>query len=106
MNHSLRKQIERLMADAPDPGFDPFRLRPLSFAGIDIVESPSRPRYELPKEVLPGIPWPPGFREDFNRWSLSFLGTVNVVPRGTAYMIAGRIAVMHPSDVVKLTNLC
>lgn len=90
------------------PGFDPFGLRMpdvFAFAGMKIVESPDVPRYTLPEEVIPGVPWPAGFRDEINRWSRSFLGTTNVVPRGTIYMLDNRMAVMHPSDMVKIRSL-
>ena len=83
--------------------FNPFSL---GFGGIRIIESPDRPRYTLPEEVIPGVPWPPGFRDEINQWSYSFLGTANIIPRGTAYMIGAGFAIMRPSDVVKITNLC
>jgi hypothetical protein len=76
---------------------DPFNLFPQTFMGIRVVESPDLPRYELPRELLPG--------KDFNRWARSFLGTTNMVPKGTAYMLAGGFAVMRPEDVVKISNL-
>mgnify|MGYP003659087025 CR=1 FL=1 len=83
--------------------FNPFAL---SFSGIKIIESPDRPRYTLPEEVIPGVPWPPGFRDEINRWSREFLGTVNYLPIGTAYVLGNGFAVMRPSEIVKLTNLC
>jgi hypothetical protein len=82
---------------------DPFAL-PGMFGGIKIIESPDRPRYVLPPEVIPGVPWPPGFRDEINRWSLEFLGTTNVVPFRTAYMFSGKYAVMRPEHVVMLRN--
>jgi hypothetical protein len=107
MNYSQRKHLERLMAGAPAPfdSFDLFGLRgPGTFAGLKIIESPDRPRYVLPEELMPGIPWPPGFRDDINRWSRSFLGTTNMLPFGTAYMLAGGYTVMRPEHVVQLVN--
>lgn len=38
------------------------------------VELGKTPRYTLPPEVMPGVPWPPYFRNEFNHWSMSFLG--------------------------------
>jgi hypothetical protein len=83
--------------------FDPFGVG--MFGDIKVIESPDRPRYVLPTEIIPGVPWPPGFRDEINAWSLAFLGTTNMLPRGTAYMIAGQYAVMRPQDVVKLSNI-
>lgn len=104
MSYSQRKYLERLMsgADPLPPIGDPFGL---SLGGIRIQESPDVPRYTLPTEVMPGVPRPPGFRDEFNQLSLSVLGTTNVLPRGTAYMLAGHTLVMRPSDLVKLTSL-
>lgn len=105
MNYSQRKYCARLMAESPWQDYDPFGLRmPGMFAGMKVVESPDLPRYTLPEEIMPGVPWPPGFRDEINRWSRSFLGTTNAVPRGTAYMIGNSMLVMRPSDVVKLAN--
>ena len=106
MNYSQRKHIERLMAANPAPfnGLDPFGLG--AFGGIKVTVSPDVPRYTLPEEIMPGVPWPSGFRDEINRWSRSFLGTTNLLPRGTAYMMAGGHAVMHPGDVVKIINIC
>lgn len=84
---------------------DQFALGVGSLFGMRVVESPDIPRYTLPAEVLPGVPWPAGFRDEINRWSVSFLGTTNLLPRDTAYMVAGGIAVMRPSDVVRLRSL-
>lgn len=104
MNYSQRKHIERLMSASPRHDFDPFGLHGRLF-GMDVIESPDVPRYTLPAEVIPGVPWPPGFRDEINRWSRSFLGTTNAVPRGMAYVIAGRSIVMRPDDVVRITAL-
>jgi hypothetical protein len=63
------------------------------------------PRYVLPREVISGVPWPPGFREEINRWALGFLGMTNPVPRGTVFMIGAGLSVMNPRDAVMLTNI-
>jgi hypothetical protein len=89
----------------PDPfAIDAF-MRPC-IGGLDVIESPDVPRYVLPEEVIPGVPWPPGFRDEINHWSREFLGTTNMLPPGMSYVIAGRYAVMRRSDVVKLINIC
>ncbi|CAB4194352.1 hypothetical protein UFOVP1254_19 [uncultured Caudovirales phage] len=107
MNYSQRKYLEKLMQfDAFKDDFDPFGIRPArTLFGLDIVTPPDVPRYTLPKELMPGVPWPPGFRDDFNNWSRNFLGTTNVLPRGMAHMIGNRHVVMHPDDVVKISGL-
>lgn len=106
MNYSQRKYMERLMAGVPSEHNDPLGMWPSSLFGMNVIKSPDVPRYTLPEEILPGVPWPPGFRDDINRWSRSFLGTTNAVPRGTAYVLNNRSIVMRPSDVVKISNMC
>ncbi len=106
MNYSQRKHIERLLSEAPRDDFDPFGLRMRGkMLGLDVITSPDVPRYTLPAEVIPGVPWPAGFRDEVNRWSRSFLGTVNTLPRGMAYVIGGHSVVMRPADVVKISNI-
>lgn len=83
-----------------------FDLRmPAKLYGMDIVESREMPRYTLPEEVMPGVPWPAGFRDEINRWSREFLGTTNIVPRGQAFVLGGSHVVMRSEDVVKISNL-
>lgn len=83
-----------------------FDLRmPAKLYGMDIFESREVPRYELPAELMPGIPWPPGFRDSINQWSREFLGTTNLVPRGHAFVLGGSHVVMRSEDVVKISNL-
>ncbi len=43
---------------------------------VEIEQGPV-PRYVLPAELAPGIPWPLGFKEDTDKWSRSFLGYKN-----------------------------
>jgi hypothetical protein len=106
MNYSQRKHMERLMAGAPSQDSDPFALRVSSmFGGMQIIESPDLNRYTLPEEILPGVPWPPGFRDDLNRWSRSFLGTTNALPRGTTYVLNNRAIVMRPEDILKISTI-
>lgn len=76
-----------------------------SFCGFNLQVSPDKPRYTLPAELLPGVPWPPGFREEFNQWSVQFLGTTNVLPRGVAYVLNGRTVLLRPEDFAKISNL-
>ena len=40
--------------------------------GVPVVVEPVRYRYQLPDD----LPLPPGFREEFNAWARSFLGTL------------------------------
>ena len=80
-------------------------IGPISDGSIKVIESPDRPKYELPAEVIPGVPWPPGFRDEINRWALGFFGTWNVVPTGVAYIINGDLAVIRPEHIWMLKNL-
>ena len=89
----------------PDP-FGLFDFGRPRIGGMEVIAHPDVPRYVLPEEVIPGVPWPPGFREEINKWSREFLGTTNVVPYGTAYVIGKRYAVMRSSDAIKITNIC
>jgi hypothetical protein len=94
-----------IMRPRYEPAFGLFDFGRPRIGGMEVITHPDVPRYVLPEEVIPGVPWPPGFRDEINKWSREFLGTANVVPRGTAYVIGNRYAVMRPSDVVKLTNI-
>lgn len=92
------------------PMYDPldlFGLRRLGGAdlfGLRVIEAPEHARYTLPEEVIPGVPWPPGFRDEINRWSRSFLGTTCVVKPGEMLMIGGGMVVARPRDVALLIN--
>lgn len=70
--------------------------------GFNIHESPDVPRYELPAEVMPGVPWPPGFRDEINRWARETCGTTNLLPPGSVYVLGNSTIVMRASDVVKI----
>lgn len=83
---------------------NPFGI-PGSLFGMKVIESRDLPRYTLPEEVMPGVTWPPGFREDFNRWAAARLGTINLVPHGTAYAIGGQYMVMRQADVAQIINI-
>jgi hypothetical protein len=53
-----------------------------SIYGMSIQVSPDVPKYELPEELLPGVPWPESFREYINEWSRDFIGTTNLLRDG------------------------
>lgn len=105
MNYSQRKYIERLLAGVPSEHNDPLGIWPSSLCGMRVIESRDQPRYVLPEELMPGVPWPPGFRDSINAWSREFLGTTNLVPRGHAFVLGGSHVVMRSEDVVKISNL-
>ena len=78
------------------------------FLGMRFVQAAMYPKYELPKEIIPGVPWPPGFREEINAWSKEFLGQTCLVPTGIAYVINGDTVIVHPEDykrAIKIVNL-
>ncbi len=68
----------------------------MNLFGMEVIVYPDRPRYQLPAELLPGIPWPAGFRDDFNAWAVGFLGTVPLIDPNAAYVLHGRTLVMGP----------
>ena len=80
-------------------------FQPNTIFGMKVVISPNRPRYVLPEEIIPGVPWKPGFRDEINKWSLEFLGTTNVLPKGEAYIINNNTVMLRPEDAVKLRNI-
>ena len=53
--------------------------------GMRVIEVPEHPRYTLPEEVILGVPWPEGFRDEINKWSVDFLGTTSLIPRDTQH---------------------
>lgn len=87
-----------------DP-FSMFSRTRNNFLGLDIIESKSIPRYQLPEELIPGVPWDKKFRDDFNKWALEFLGTTNIIPANTVYIIADRYIVARPETAVKIIDL-
>ena len=50
--------------------------------GTPVYVVPDQPRYVLPEEVIPGVPWPPGFREETNAWSRRVCGEWNLLADG------------------------
>lgn len=62
--------------------------------GLDVVLSEDRPRYVMPDELLPGVPWPAGFRDSMNRWAADFLGTINPIP-DSEVLVMGSFILMN-----------
>lgn len=75
--------------------------------GMQIIEAEEVPRYILPSEVIPGVPWPEGFKEEFDKWSRNFLGTIPLVPKGTVMMMhtAFGTKIIAPKDIVRMLNM-
>lgn len=76
--------------------------QPQSFFGAPIYVVEDKARYVLPLELLPGVPWPPGFRDEFNGWSLAFLGVFNPLCDGEVWSQGnGRRYSMNPRTWAK-----
>lgn len=73
----------------------------MMLGGLRVIVSPDRPQYVLPDEVIPGVPWPAGFRDEINAWAASFFKPVNSVPAGQA-LIVGDTVYMRPAQVEML----
>jgi hypothetical protein len=78
---------------------------PNTLFGIRVVISKDCPRYVLPEEVMPGIPWPPGFRDKINAWSLDYLGTINMLPPGQIFRIGNDTIVVRQEEYQKLRRM-
>lgn len=78
-----------------------------TFMGLRVYVAPDVPRYVLPDRLrLPcgvDIEWPPGFRDEINAWSLSFLGTVNLLPDGQVLGTPGSVH-MNPRTYAKFKS--
>lgn len=73
------------------------------FGGYNVVIAGEVPRYTLPECLLPGVPLPKEFRDEFNAWSREFLGITYSIVRGTSYVV-GRTVYMHPDDYQAVRN--
>lgn len=78
------------------------------FHGLDVQVHQPKPRYVLPPEVIPGVPWPRGFREEFNAWSYVYLGVTPGLPADrifvTNYASPGRRMHVTPDTLKALLN--
>lgn len=75
-----------------------------SLYGMPIYVSKDRPNYVLPDEVIPGVPWPPGFKQEIDEWSFHYLGTWNPIPVGKYYVINDSQIHMNEHDYVKVVT--
>lgn len=48
--------------------------------GMKVRLQPQLRGYYLPEEIMPGLPWPPGFKEDFDKWSEAFYTPRDMFP--------------------------
>ncbi len=56
----------------------------MHLCGLAVFISPDLPRRTLPDEVMPGIPWPDGFKAKMDAWMLDFFGTTNLIEDNAA----------------------
>jgi hypothetical protein len=61
--------------------------------GIRICVQPDTHR-TLPAEVCPGVPWPPGFKEEIDAWMRSFFKPINMVKDGEV-LVQKRDGIIH-----------
>lgn len=54
--------------------------------------------YVLPAEVIPGVPWPLGFRDEINKWSVEFFGSVQDDPAPPKPIKVARTLTQRPKD--------
>lgn len=59
--------------------------RPETFGGLRVVVVKDRPRYTLPAELLPGVPWPAAFKAEIDAWAAGFFAPLSDVADGMAY---------------------
>lgn len=78
--------------------------------GMSVQISPDRPRYVLPEELMPGVPWPEGFRDSINTWARGFFKGWNLMEDGQV-ISTNNTLFMNPRteaalmSAIKTTNL-
>lgn len=73
-----------------------------TYGGLKIVLVEKRPRYVLPAEITPGVPWPAGFRAEINAWSVRELGfEAPLVPDGSYLVDYSKGAVYMNRDALE-----
>lgn len=76
--------------------------QPLMFNGLNLMVSPDHPKMRLPDEVIPGVPWPDGFKQDFDAWLLRFFGTTNLVADGETWSIGKHSIYVNPRTYARI----
>lgn len=67
----------------------------ISIYGTDVVVSHDRPKYQLPEEIMPGVPYGAEFRKEINEWAREFLGKDNLIKDGEAVKM-GNVIFVNP----------
>lgn len=78
---------------------------PFELFGLKVHIHKGFPRYVLPRELIPGLPWPKGFLEEFGKWSASTLGFVPALETGQYYFMKGTNAVIMDETTYKLLTM-
>lgn len=75
----------------------------LTVMGMKVQVAPTRYRYQLPREIMPGLPWPDDFREDINRWARQACGSLCIVPDGQV-LFSGDTIIVNERTLVSLKS--
>lgn len=57
-------------------------MRSILGTPVHIIQDAKR---ELPAEVIPGVPWPPGFKEEIDAWMAGFFKPQNIIADGEVW---------------------
>jgi hypothetical protein len=79
----------------------------LTISGMDVIVHKGRVyNYQLPEEIIPGVPWPVGFREEFNEWAKVACGSKPIIPDDAIYMMDDTVIVSQViyDSLVKLSK--
>jgi len=69
--------------------------------GLAVRALPVTPRYVLPDEVMPGVPWPDGFKRSTDAWARVYCGTHCLIEPGV--MLATKdVVYLHPETYIEL----
>jgi len=74
--------------------------------GMRVVVAPSTPRYTLPAEVMPGVPWPDGFREETNAWARRVCGETCMVPDDKMMVLGNNTVYISPRMYERVRAVC
>ena len=74
--------------------------------GMKVVVARSTPRYTLPTEVMPGVPWPEGFREETNAWARRVCGETCIVPDDKMMVLGNDTIYISPRTYERVRASC